>query len=178
MSIDKSWHLSASNEEIDLTEFELQLWRVYFGFVRWQQQCELVANQNELSANELAILHVIRMKDTPKTITDIGILLNRVDYFNINYIISKLLKKGLIEKEDPDSKQKQKKYVVTETGKENTNIYAKARSSVIREFASELSSANLKAVAKNLMRMKNFYDEAARVVSSYQPNQESAGTKK
>ncbi len=171
MSIDKTWHLSTSQEETNLTEFELQLWRVYFGFVRWQQQCELSSSKIDLSADELAILHIVRMRDQPKSNADIGILLNRIDYFNINYTINKLVKKGFIQKENPKSKQKQNRYVVTEKGRKNTDAYSEARKSILNEFSSYMSEMNLDDVAKSLMKMKNFYDEATRVAASYKPKE-------
>src|ERR1700733_12358424 len=171
LSIDKTWHLSNTEEAMNLTEFELQLWRVYFGFIRWQQQCQLATNKEELSADELAILHIVRMKDQPKTIADIGILLNRIDYFNINYTINKLVKKKLIEKEDPNSKKKQNRYVVTEAGRITTDAYSEARKSILQEFAQELSKINFEELTNGLMKMKSLYDEATRLVASYKPKE-------
>jgi predicted MarR family transcription regulator len=174
MSIDKTWHLSNSEEEMKLTEFELQLWRVYFGFLRWQQLCEVAANKEELSADELSILHVIRMRDQPKAIADIGMLLNRMDYFNINYTINKLIKRGFIQKENPNSKQKQKKYITTEKGKLCTDEYSKVRRSIIKEFSDDLSKINFQQMTEGLNKMKGIYDEATRVVSSYYKAEEES----
>src|SRR5947207_1990398 len=96
--LDKTWHLAENEAEIKVTEFELQLWRVFYGFLRWQEKCENIANGTDLTGNELAILHVVRMKNRPKAINDIMRLLNRDDTFNIHYSIRKLIKMGLIKK--------------------------------------------------------------------------------
>lgn len=170
MSLDKTWHLATSDEEIKITEFELLLWRVTAAFFRWQEECEKVANGNEFSADELAVLHVIRMKDRPKTIAEIGRLLNRDSFFNINYNIAKLIKQGLVKKLTTGSK-KQHQYIVTEEGKNNTENYTETRRSIlINEFKKDLNALNLKEITNGLMRLKSIYEEGVRMASSYQPN--------
>lgn len=171
MTIDKRWHLADSEEEIKITEFELQLWRVHYGFMRWQEECEKIANSYELSSDELAVLHIIRMKDRPKTIAEIGRLLNRDNHFGINYNINKLLKLDLIEKLQTASK-KQYQYTVTEKGLKNTNAYTLARRSVlIHEFVKDLKNINLEEITHGLMKLKAIYEEAVRVASSYNPSE-------
>ena len=100
--IDKTWHLAKTEEETRLTDFEFHLWRVFYGFMRWQEGCEKVANQTDLTGSELSILHIIRMKDRPKTLNELMRLLNRDDNFNINYSLKKLIKNGLIQKISSD----------------------------------------------------------------------------
>lgn len=173
MNLDKTWHLATSDEEIRITEFELLLWRVTYAFFRWQEECEKVANNDELSSDELAVLHIIRMKDRPKTIADIARLLNRDSFFffSINYNISKLMKLGLVKKLAASTK-KQLQYEVTEKGKKNTDAYTKARRSIlINEFKKNLSNINLEEISNGLMNLKGIYEEAIRVAasSSYEP---------
>lgn len=166
MTIDKRWHLANSKEELELAEFELQLWRVHYGFMRWQEECEKIANSDELSSDDLAVLHIIRMKERPKTIADIGRLLNRDNHFSISYNINKLLKLELIEKLKSINK-KQYQYKVTEKGRKNTDDYTKARKSILIDvFLRELQTINLREIAHGLMRLKAIYEEAARVASS------------
>ncbi len=38
--IDKTWHLAETESEIEVTEFELLLWRVFYAFIRWQEDCQ------------------------------------------------------------------------------------------------------------------------------------------
>ncbi len=167
MSIDKTWHLADSEEEISWTEFELQLWRVYYAFERWQIECEKVSNGLKLSVDELAVLHIIRMNERSKTIAEIGRLLNRVDPFNINYIIKNLIKRGLVKKDEESSGQ-QLLYTTTEAGIENTNAYRKARKNILfSEFLQEVKNTKIKEILKRLTKVKNIYDEAYQVASSY-----------
>jgi predicted MarR family transcription regulator len=170
MSLDKSWHLASTEDEIKITEFELQLWRVYYGFMRWQEECEKMANGDELSSDELAVLHVIRMKDRPKTIADIGRLLNRDNPFSINYNINKLHKMGLVEKLETATK-KQYQYRVTDKGRKNTDDYTAARQSILfNEFSKDLKDIDLEKVTNGLMKLKSIYEEAVRVASTYKPS--------
>ncbi len=170
---DKIWHLAESTEETKVTKLELQLWRVLHGFMRWQEECEKMANNNELSSDELAVLHIIRMKDRPKTIADIGRLLNRDNPFSINYNINKLLKLGLVKK-IPTASKKQYQYSITEEGMKNTNAYTEARRSIfINEFTKDLQQINLEEITNGLMKLKGIYEEAACVASSYKPENQN-----
>lgn len=180
-TLDKTWHLAASEAEIKVTDFELQLWRVFYGFLRWQEECESSINGTDLTGNELAILHVIRMKDKPKTIYDIARLLNRNDNFNINYSIRKLLKMGLIEKVrvTQASKKVSGFYQVTEVGIHNTDAYTEARKHILIAMFNQTSELNLDDIAKMLAKIKAIYDEADRTVTAYaKPRADTAPLKK
>lgn len=165
-NLDKTWHLAENDDEIKVADFELQLWRVFYGFLRWQEGCERSANGTDLTGNELAVLHIIRMKDRPKSIYDIGRLLNRDDTFNIQYSIRKLLKMGLIEK-CKTSSQKILAYQITEAGIRNTDIYTQARKSILIDIFIKESDLNLTEMTKTLTKLKAIYDEADRTAASY-----------
>ena len=167
MSIDKTWHLAQSTEEIKVTEFEFQLWRVFYGFLRWQKECEHSANDTDLIGDELAILHVIRMKDKPKTTYDLARLLNRDDTFNINYIIRKLLKRGLIKKVPAQGSKKMLAYQITEAGIKNTDAYTSVRKSILINMFIKETELNLEEISKTLAKLKAIYDEADRAAASY-----------
>lgn len=169
MPIDKRWHLAENEQEIAVTEFELQLWRVFCGFLRWQEGCEKSANETNLSGNELALLHVIRMKDKPKTISDIGRILNRNDVFNINYSLRKLLKKGLIKKNKPSAGTKTVLYEITEKGIENTQRYSGMRSKVLIDLFNRDKSIDLTEMAKSMIKIKAIYDDADSVMAYTKP---------
>lgn len=165
--LDKTWHLASSDEEIKITDVELLLWRVTYAFFRWQEECEKVSSGINLSADDLAVLHVIRMKDRPKSVADIGRILNRDNFFSINYNIKKLMKIGLITKLGD---RKQYQYMVTDSGKKNTDEYTSVRRSIlINEFKKDLEKINLEEIKAGLIELKKIYDEAVRVTSSFQP---------
>lgn len=165
-TLDKAWHLAKTEDEITVTEFELQLWRVFYGFVRWQEGCEHSVNGTDLTANDLAVLHIVRMKDRPKSIYDIGRLLNREDSYNIYYSIRRLLKMGLIENVKTPNKKTQV-YRTTEAGIQNTDAYTHARKTILINMFTKQSDLNFEEVTKALIKLKAIYDEADRVAASY-----------
>jgi predicted MarR family transcription regulator len=166
-NIDKTWHLAATDDEIKVTDFELSLWRIYYGFQRWQEECEKAANDSDLTGDELAILHVIRMKNRPKTIAEIGRLLNRDDTFNIKYSINKLTKKKLIK---PVTGSKRTwNYQVTEEGLKNTEAYTDVRRNILIDLFSKHSNLKLHEWVDKLAEIKSIYDEAVRVAAAYSP---------
>lgn len=173
-TLDKSWHLGQNEDDGKVAEFELQLWRVFYGFIRWQEECEKSANGTRLTGDELAILHVIQMQDKPKSSFDVGKILNRDDTFNIKYSIQKLLKLDLIQKIKIHRDLKTLYYQVTERGKENTNSYTKMRRLVLIDLFNQAPELDLSATAKALIKIKSIYDEADRVVASYKKSENTA----
>ena len=119
------WHLAQNEIAMKVTEFGMQLWRVFFSFSHYQEECEKYVNGISLNVDELAILHVIRMRDIHKTITDIGRFLNRNDNHNIRYSVGKLLKLGFIVKEEATQNKKNLLFQITEAGIQSTNNYTK-----------------------------------------------------
>jgi len=162
----KPWHLALDTKEIEVTDFELILWRVFYGFLRWQEDCELSVNNTGLTGHELSVLHIIRMKDRPKSIRDIARLLNREDTFNLTYSIKKLLKLGLIEK--AISTAKKSAYQITEAGIKNTDIMAKARREILISIFKKDPQIALPEITKELIKVIAIYDEAGRIAASYQ----------
>src|SRR3982751_283222 len=142
-TLDRSWHLAEDDIDGKITEFEFQLWRVFYGFIQWQEECEKNVNGTELTGDDLAILHIIRMQDKPKTPTDVGRLLNRHDTFNVKYSIQKLLKLGLIKKTKNDQEVRTIYYQATELGEANTSAYAHMRKLILIEKFNQESDLNL-----------------------------------
>lgn len=164
--IDRTWHLAQTEEEIKITDFEVRLWRVFFGFLRWQEECEKNVNGTNLTGQDLSALHMIRMKDRPKSITDIARLLNRDDSFNIQYSIRKLLKMGLIQKV---SSGKSVTYQMTPAGIQNTDNMALARRKILVEMFIKNADLNLESTMEILAKVKSIYDEAEHAAASHIP---------
>jgi predicted MarR family transcription regulator len=166
--LDKTWHLAKTEEETRLTDFEFHLWRVFYGFIRWQEGCEKVANQTDLTGSELSLLHIIRMKGRPKTINELTRLLNRDDTFNVNYSIRKLMKNGLIKKITSDTNNKKTfSYEITEEGIKNTDAYTMLRKNILIELFKRKRELNLDKLTNVLSELIAIYEEADRTVLSY-----------
>ena len=166
--VNKTWHLAKNEEEAKLTDFEFQLWRVFYGFTRWQEGCEKVANQTDLTGSELSLLHIIRMKDRSKTINELTRLLNRDDNFNVNYSIQKLIKNGLIRKILSDKNNKKAfSYEITEEGIKNTDAYTALRQSILIELLKKKKELDLEKFTDMLSELIAIYEEADRTVLTY-----------
>jgi predicted MarR family transcription regulator len=169
--VDKTWHLAKNEEETKLTDFEFQLWRVFYGFTRWQEGCERVANQTDLTGSELSLLHIIRMKNRPKTISELTRLLNRSgSAFNINYSIQKLIKHGLIRKLLDENNKKAFSYEITEEGIKNTDAYTALRQNILIELLKKKKELNLEQFTDTLSELIALYEEADRAVLAYYGN--------
>lgn len=166
-NVDKTWHLSQTPDEIRVTEFELQLWRVFNGFMRWVEECERYVNGTSLTGQELSVLHIIRMKDRPKSINDIGRILNRSDNYNIQYTIRKLVKMGLIEKHESSPQHKKSStYRITKKGTENTDKFVETRRKILIDLFIKGSNLTLEDMTKTIVRLKSIYDDAEQAAAS------------
>jgi len=160
------WHLAKTEQEYKVTDFELQLWRVFFGFLRWQQECERNVNHTNLTGQDLSVLHIIRMKERPKSIPDIARLLNRDDIFNIQYSVRKLIKMGLIKKiKLPNNKAIS--YCATPAGIQNTDNMAKARNELLVKLFNDAENIDLENITQSLVKLKYIYDEAEHEAASH-----------
>lgn len=171
--LDKKWHLAETENEIKVTEFELLLWRVFYGFLRWQEDCESCVSESDITGNDLAILHIIRMRNRHKTLYEIGRLLNREDHYNIQYSLRKLEKLGLIKKAKLSGNKKTVTFEITEKGLKDTDAYTIARRSILLEMLKKEKGLKLEETTETLSKIKAIYDEAGRMAASYK----SAGNK-
>lgn len=167
--LDRRWHLARDAHEIAVTEMEYSLFRAYEAFSRWQAECLAAVSGNNLSGNDTAILHVIRMKDRPKSIIEIGRLLNRDDIANIQYSIRKLTQAGLITKSGTASRRKGVRYQVTDEGIAVTQEYAKLRANLLMGLTNGVANmeAELNHGRRVLDLMTGIYEQAARVAVTH-----------
>ena len=97
--LDKSWHLSEKNEtEMGVAEFHLQVWRLFWAYHHWIEECINSNSSNILLGLEAMILCSIRNSTKPKTSNELAKILNRSDTHNIRYSLKKLLSLNLVEK--------------------------------------------------------------------------------
>jgi len=167
-TLDRHWHLARTDHEIPLAEFEYALYRVHAAFERWQAECIAAVAHQPLNSTENAVLHVIRMKERPKTVAEIGRLLNRDDIPNIQYAIRKLTRSGLIEKDAHDRKRGIC-YQVTDKGLKVSDDYAKLRRNQLMPMLETVSQAEdmIDTTRKMLDLMKAMYDSAAVNVAAH-----------
>lgn len=166
---DRRWHLATTPREVAITELEYSLFRVYEAFSRWQIEGMAVAARKNLSANDGATLNVIAMRDRPKSITEIGRLLNRDDITNIQYTIRKLTQEGLIEKTTKDNRRKGVTYRITEKGSNVIKRYVALRKKLFIGLTETVRGMNeqLENGSHILDLMTGIYEQAARVAATH-----------
>jgi len=166
-AFDRSWHLSRTPAEVDLTEIEFAILRSNEAFGRWQAEC--LANVCDFSASgaESVLLHLIRMNERPKTIKDLAQLANRTDIPNLQYSLRKLIKGGLVVRRG--SGRTGVTYSVTPTGRKITDDYAEVRKvllvAAIRSFP-ELPR-RLAAATQTVEILTVLYEQAARDAATH-----------
>ncbi|MBY0545356.1 MAG: winged helix DNA-binding protein [Gammaproteobacteria bacterium] len=163
----KYWHLAETDEEVKVSELEFMLWRVGYGFLRWQEDCTTHVTGVTLTGDDIAVLHIIRMKERPKTVYELAQLLNRGDIPNVQYSIKKLLKLKLIEKAK-NLVKKAVAYQLTPLGMKHTDDYTKARKELFLDlFFKEINLEEVEKATALLTRLKNIYEEASLLTASY-----------
>lgn len=168
VALDKHWHLAEDDYEIDLTELEFSILRVAAAFDRWRSDCMACCVDASFSGADTAVLHVVRMHDRPKSISEIGRLLNRDDQSNLQYGIRKLVNAGVIEKSGKSDSKKGVTYVATKLGCEITDRFAEFRRELLISLTGSMSTEiRLAEVAKTLNLMSGIYDQASCIAASH-----------
>ena len=169
--LDRHWHLAQNDHQIALTELEYSLIRTVEAFNRWQSECLAAASGKALSGGDNVVLHVIRMNDRPKSVTEIARLTNRDDISNVQYTIRKLLKAGLVEKIASHRRRRGTSYRVTAKGRDVTDRYARLRVELLCKLTGTIKDVEtyLENGSRVLDLMSGIYDQAARVAATHRP---------
>jgi len=166
--LDKHWHLATDDFEVGLTELEFSVFRISAAFERWQADCLGCCHGQSFSGTDTALLHVIRMHERPKSISELARLLNRDDVSNLQYGIRKLLKAGLIEKTRRAGSKKDVTYQVSALGRDVTDRYAGFRRELLVSMTRETAGrTDFEGLARALNMMAAMYDQASCVAATH-----------
>ena len=162
------WHLARNLPESVVTEFEFALLRIAAAFERWQCDCLGAVADQRLGSTCNAILHVVRLKDRPKTQGEIARILSRDDVANVQYSMRKLLDAGLIERV-PGGRRKSVSYRATRKGRRVTEGYAALRARVLMSRVSSLErwDERIAMAQETLDMMRAVYEQAALVLATH-----------
>ena len=166
--LDRHWHLAATELEVGVTELEFSVLRVSAAFERWQGDCLGCCHGQSFSGTDTALLHVVRMHERPKSISELSRLLKRDDLSNLQYSVRKLLKAGLIEKARQASSKKDVVYQMTPLGREITDQYAQFRKELLMSLIEATGGKiDFAATARALNLMSAMYDQASCVAATH-----------
>lgn len=164
----QNWHLANSGTEVQVTEFEWGLIRLYEAFARWVSTSSSLLIDEDIKFAEHLILHIIRMHNRPKNSITIARMMNRDDLANLQYSLRKLEAAGLISK-SKDKTGKSFSYVVTDKGKQITDGYAAIRSDLLIRAISTISNIDerISEMTKLISVLTGIYEEMARSSTTY-----------
>jgi predicted MarR family transcription regulator len=157
-------HLSREDETAFI-EFEFALHHIVEAFGRWSTELHAHVSGQAMPVQDVSLLQIVRMKDTPKSAAEIGKYLNRTDAANVLYGLRKLEKAGMIEKSPGPPRETT--YQVTPAGRDITDRYAAERRELLLSLIDRLSGSGdmFSDVNKTLWLMSGLYEQAARTVS-------------
>lgn len=164
-------HLSKNEIEAALTDFEFAIHYIQEAFRRWSVELNASICGEELPIQDVSVLQLLRMRDRPKSTSDVARALNRDDLPNVAYSLRKLERLGLVERA-PGLPQSQTVYQVTDLGREATDQYAAMRRKLLLSAMTnpkELAES-LKDATRTIINLTGLYDNAARRVGMYRPN--------
>jgi len=166
--LDKHWHLATDAFEVGITELEFSIFRVSAAFERWQADCLGCCHGQPFSGTDTALLHVIRMHERPKSISELARLLKRDDLSNLQYGTRKLLKAGLIEKSAEKGSKKDVTYQVSALGRDVTDRYARFRQELLISMTrATAGKTDFESLARALNMMSAMYDQASCVAATH-----------
>ena len=166
---DKQWHLAETDEEIRFTDLEFTLLRIGAALDRWQKDCLACCIDGGLSGVDNAVLHIIRMHDRPKSISEVARLMNRDDITNVQYSLRKLLAGKLIERAGKKESKRNAAYQITDQGREVTTLYMEFRRELLFPLTNAIKNFDTDVVAacKLLNIVSGIYDHAASVAAAH-----------
>lgn len=167
--LDKRWHLAQSDMELNFTELEFSILRISAAFERWQKDCLACCVDGGLSGTDNAVLHIIRMHDRPKSISEVARLMNRDDIPNLQYSLRKLTKSGLIARAGNGDSKRTAAYEVTEEGTRVSDLFAQFRRELLLTLTESIKDLDVEILTtcKVLNITSGLYDHASTVAASH-----------
>jgi predicted MarR family transcription regulator len=155
-----SAHLAVGSSPA-LSELEYGLILFSHAFNRWMVRCMAAAGVPSLSPIEIMIIHSVRHRGRPKTLSDLCLVLDIEDTHIANYAVKKLEVAGLVK---TGKSGKEKMIQVTEKGLDALTRYSEIRERLLVEATkvSGLSQDELSDIASNLRALSGYYEQAAR----------------
>lgn len=159
-----SAHL-ASEQLVDLSEFEFALMMSANAFNRWIVRCMNATGIADLAALDVMVLHSVNHRDRPKKLADLCLVLNIEDTHTVNYGLKKLQRLGLVAGE---KRGKEIHYSATPAGREACLSYRRVREDLLAEAASLIGRkpGELARIAETMRALSGLYDQAARAAAS------------
>lgn len=148
-----------------LTRTELAMIRAVEAFNRWAFFLHKSVSGITLGAEDVRLLHSIRMRGGAQNLSELLLFLNRTDVSTIQYSLRKIEQCGFIERVTGNSRR-EAGYRLTETGMKATEDYAKIRSELLIQLIGDVNGLEpaLDSAAGALERLTSLYDQSTQSV--------------
>lgn len=161
----RSRHLAQDSTAAALTRLEMAIVRSSAAFARWAPELHKLISGSQVSFQDAAILHCIRLRGGSTTLAEMMLFLNRNDLAAVQYSLRKLEKSGLVRKAK-GPQRREIYYSITDQALEQTDLYAKKRHEILVSLFKDVTGleAGMEHAAAVLERMPGIYDQATQVV--------------
>lgn len=148
-----------------LTRFEMGVMRLYEAFSSWALELQKYVSGYQLSFQECALLHCVRLRGGSTTLAEMMIFLHRHDLAAINYSLRKLEQHGLIKRMKGPFRR-EVAYAITDSGRTITDAYGRMRHQVLVKLCREVlgMQASTAEAAGVIERMIGIYDQASQSI--------------
>ena len=159
-----SAHLAGGSSPA-LSEFEYGLILASHAFHRWMVRCMSAAGIRGLSPMEIFVLHSVRHRDRPKTLSELCLVLDIEDTHIANYAVKKLAGIGLVK---TGRVGKEKKIEITDKGAEVIARYIDIREQILVDAMTVfgLPQEEISDIAAHLRAFSGYYEQAARAAAT------------
>lgn len=154
-------YLSSNSVAATLTRLELALLRSAAAFTRWVPELHKFVSGEQLTFQEAAIMHCIRLRGGSTTLAEMLIFLHRHDLASVQYSLRKLERAGLVRRAK-GPQRREIYYSITDKGREQTVSYAQMRARLLVRLCEEVVGfeSSMTTAAAALERLTGIYDQA------------------
>ncbi len=158
-------YMTGCDPASSLTRCELAMIRASEAFARWGFFLHKSVSGTTLGAQDVCLLHSIRMRGGAQNLSELLLFLNRNDVSTIQYSLRKIEQAGLIERITGNSRR-EAGYRLTEKGEQATSAYAELRSDILIALVEDINGMKqaLDSAAAALERLTGLYDQSTQTV--------------
>jgi predicted MarR family transcription regulator len=158
-------YMTEGEQAVVLTRVELAMIRAVEAFRRWAFFLHKSVGGTQLGAEDIWLLHSIRMRGGAQNLSELLLFLNRNDVSTLQYSLRKIEQAGLIERVTGNSKR-EAGYRLTDRGLGITDEYAAVRQELLVSLVGDINgfAAGLDGAAATLERLTGLYDQSTHAV--------------
>jgi predicted MarR family transcription regulator len=154
-------YMTHNKDAAMVTRAELATIRAIEAFSRWSFFLHRSVSPSALAAQDVWLLHAIRMRGGAQNLSELLLFFNRNDVSALQYSLRKIEQAGLIERIAGHSRR-EAGYRLTDAGMAATSDYAEARDEMLITLVGEVAGLDsaLENAATALERLASLYDQS------------------